>query len=155
MGIALFFLVHYGLFWLAHGFFVLNIPAFASFGATALEPCLDTGVSSGAVCAPDAFGGVAWASVAIAAVALFLSHGASFLFNYVGRREYLTASPSKQLFAPYGRVVVLHLTIIFGAFIAALLGAPIGALLVLVVLKTAFDLGLHLREHGAIPVAVD
>ena len=37
--------------------------------------------------------------------------------------------------------------IIFGSLVAALLGAPIGALIVLVVLKTAFDLGLHLRER--------
>jgi hypothetical protein len=51
------------------------------------------------------------------------------------------------MFAPYGRVVMLHLTIIFGAFIVAILGAPIGALLVLVVVKTVFDLSLHLRQH--------
>jgi hypothetical protein len=51
------------------------------------------------------------------------------------------------MFAPYGRVIVLHLTILFGAFVAALLGAPIGVLIILVVLKTAFDLRLHLREH--------
>jgi hypothetical protein len=52
------------------------------------------------------------------------------------------------MFAPYGRVVMLHLTILFGAFIIAILGAPIGALIVLVVLKTAFDLRLHLRQHA-------
>jgi hypothetical protein len=87
--------------------------------------------------------------VAIGAVALFLSHGASFLFNYVGRGEYLTTSPTRQMMAPYRRVIVLHLTIIFGAFVVAILGAPIGALLVLVGLKIAFDLHLHLREHGS------
>ena len=36
-----------------------------------------------------------------------------------------------------------------GSFLVAFLGAPIGALLVLVVLKTVFDLGLHLRERRA------
>jgi hypothetical protein len=55
----------------------------------------------------------------------------------------------RQMGAPYARVVVLHVTIIFGAFVVAFLGSPIGALLVLVVLKAAFDLGLHLREHRA------
>jgi hypothetical protein len=49
--------------------------------------------------------------------------------------------------APYARVVILHVTIILGAFVVAFLGAPIGALIVLVALKTAFDLGLHLRER--------
>ena len=80
---------------------------------------------------------------------LFLSHGASFLFNYIGRGEYLTASAMRQTAAPYGRVVILHLTILFGAFAVAALGAPIGALLILVGLKTAFDLLLHLRERRA------
>ena len=148
-GLAMFFLVHYGLFWLAHGFFVLNLPAFASFGASVLEPCLDSFSfpDAGAACAPGPFGGLVEPSVAIAAVALFLSHGASFFLNYLGRREYLTASPPAQMFAPYGRVVVLHVTIILGAFVAVFIGAPTGALVVLVILKTAYDLGLHLREH--------
>jgi hypothetical protein len=131
VGMALFFLIHYGLFWIGHGFFVFVLPNFA-----------------GAFGDPSTFGDVAWSSVAIAAVALFLSHGASFLFNYIGRSEYLRTSPPQQMFKPYGRVVVLHLTIIFGAFVAAFLGAPIGILLILVVLKTIFDLGLHLREHS-------
>jgi fumarate reductase subunit D len=39
-------------------------------------------------------------------------------------------------------------TILIGGFVVAFLGAPIGALIVLVVLKTAFDLGLHRREHA-------
>ena len=51
--------------------------------------------------------------------------------------------------------VSLHLTIIFGAMAVAFLGAPIAALVVLLVLKTAFDLRLHLREHhgGVDPLA--
>lgn len=155
--LAVFFVVHYGIFWLVHGIFVFALPVFG--GGFAGSACLDgtlppggplPGTFPGAEsCAGGAFGEVVWPSVAIAAVALFLSHGASFLFNYIGRGEYLTASPARQMAAPYGRVVVLHLTILFGAFVVAILGAPIGALLVLVGLKTAFDLGLHLREHRA------
>ena len=132
---AAFFLIHYGMFWFAHGIFVFALPAFGN----GFE--LDDG--------GNAFGTVNWESVALAGGALFLSHGASFLFNYVGRAEYRTASPAGQMGSVYGRVVVLHLTIIVGSFLVAFLGAPIGALLVLVVLKTAFDLGLHLRERRA------
>lgn len=147
-GLAMFFLFHYGMFWLVHGIFVFALPAFAGGSAfgTGPELCID-GAGLPIACPPDAFGEVVWSSVLIGAVALFLSHGASFFLNYIGRGEYVTASPSGQLASVYGRVVVLHLTIIFGAFVIALLGAPIGALLVLVVLKTAFDLGLHLRER--------
>lgn|SRR5262245_5688423 len=164
MGLAAFFVLHYGIFWLVHGIFVFALPTFGAFGGAAgdafgggtiecvpgnlpagLDPSLIPGFETCAAASP--FGEVVWSSVLIAAVALFISHGASFLFNYVGRREYLTASPTRQMGAAYGRVVVLHLTILLGSFAIALIGAPIGALVVLVVLKTAFDLQLHLREH--------
>jgi hypothetical protein len=150
-GIAILFAFHYGMFWLVHGIFVFALPAFG--GASSFVPmnggdvCFDP---SGFVieCRSGAFGEVVWPSVLIGGIALFLSHGASFFLNYIGRGEYLTASPGRQVGSVYGRVVVLHLTILFGAFVVAFLGSPIGALLVLVVLKTAFDLGLHLRERG-------
>jgi hypothetical protein len=128
--LTLFFLVHYGLFWLVHGLFVFALPSFSALAGEHNE-----------------FGEIAWSSVAIGAVALFISHGASFLFTYLGRGEYLRTSAPAQMVAPYGRVVVLHLTIIFGAFVAALLGAPIGALVILVVLKTLLDLRIHLATH--------
>ena len=148
---AIFFSFHYGMFWLGHGIFVFALPAFAGvgFGPSRVGPgdiCQDaTGFPI--PCPDSTFGEIVWASVLLGGIALFLSHGASFLLNYIGRAEYVTASPTNQMFSVYGRVIVLHLTIILGSVIAAVLGAPIGALLVLVVLKTAFDLGLHLREH--------
>ena len=160
--LAVFFVIHYGLFWLVHGIFVFAIPTFVG----AMRPaCLagppflpgfpeDPGFGAAGACASP-FGEVVWSNVAIAAVALFLSHGASFLLNYVGRREYLTTSPLRQMYAPYGRVVVLHMTIIFGAIFAAFLGAPIVALIVLIVLKTALDLRLHLREHREAPATAE
>jgi hypothetical protein len=158
-GLSIFFLVHYGLFWLGHGFFVFALPMFSgmatgSFGSGACDspifpepgefpmPIGDAGTCGGA------FGEVAWGSVLIGAAALFLSHGASFLLNYVGNGEYQRTSAPRQMSSAYGRVIVLHLTILFGGFVVAFLGAPIGLLLVLVVLKTALDLGLHRREHA-------
>lgn len=163
-GLAIFFAIHYGVFWVVHGIFVFALPAFG-FGAgdgagvgSGGVPCANgpfdsIGLPNSAAdlpgCATGAFGDVIWSNVALAGVALFLSHGASFLFNYIGRGEYLVASPSRQMGSAYGRVFVLHLTIIFGSLVVAFLGAPIGALLILVGLKTAFDLGLHLREHRA------
>jgi len=60
--------------------------------------------------------------------------------------------------APYARLFILHITIILGAMAIAFTGAPAAAVLVLVVLKTALDLGLHLAEHRgpqAITWAVD
>jgi len=159
VGLSMFFAFHYGMFWLVHGIFVFALPAFGdSFGVGSGSPCIDNpfepegfpafgpGLPS---CADGVFGDVIWSNVLLAAAVLFLSHGASFVFNYIGRGEYITTSAARQMFSPYGRVVVLHVTIIVGSIVAAFLGAPIGALLVLIGLKTAFDLGLHLREHGS------
>lgn len=148
---AVWFLVHYGVFWLGHGVFVFALPNFAF---TSGPVCLDslpggfpTDATLAPSCAASPFGEIVWSNVAFAGVALFLSHGASFFLNYIGKKEYLTTVAVRQAFAPYGRVVILHLTILFGAFIVAILGAPIGLLLLLVVLKTAFDLQLHLRAN--------
>jgi hypothetical protein len=80
-------------------------------------------------------------------VGLAISHGVSFWTNYLGRGEYRRLSPAEVMAQPYGRLVILHLTIILGAFVSIFLGTPIGSLLVLVVLKTALDLYFHLRQH--------
>ena len=132
-----FFVVHYGLFWVAHGVFVLiALPLmFTSFSGGA-EP------TAGDVVAALDLGTMAWALLV-----LVISHGASFLFNWLWGGERLTSTPAAQMMAPYGRVVVLHVTIVIGAFVVAILGQPIGALLVLVVLKTIADLAGHLAER--------
>jgi hypothetical protein len=146
-----FFCVHYGIFWLGHGVFVLLfLPAIAGFSSA---------VESGATFTPGGLGlpGVFTDPVVTTgpradvllwgALGLLVSHVASFFLNYISRREYLTRSAAGQMFAPYARVVVLHLTIIFGGIVTVFLGQPIGALVVLVALKTILDLALHLREH--------
>jgi hypothetical protein len=157
VGQVLFFLVHYGMFWLVHGVFVFTLTTFASFGGvdgTFIDPRLDPGFG-------PAFGGLDgdplrrasgpdMTAVAWGALGLAISRGASFVVNYVGRREYLRVSVAEQMFAPYGRLVILHLTIILGAFLSLTLGSPVGAIVILVLIKTIVDLGLHVREHAAV-----
>ena len=152
--LAIFFVMHYGIFWFVHGIFIFLLPQFLGSNPTCAGPSFPGGAPPPFPLPADltnsctgAFGDIVWSNVLIAGVALFISHGASFLFNYVGRAEYLATTPMRQMGAPYGRVMILHVTIIFGAFAVAALGAPIGALLILVALKTIFDLTLHLRER--------
>ena len=80
-------------------------------------------------------------------IGLAISHGVSFWMNYLGRGEYRALSPAQLMTQPYGRLVIMHVTIIIGAFVSGFLGTPLGSLLVLVVLKTALDLYFHLRQH--------
>jgi hypothetical protein len=51
------------------------------------------------------------------------------------------------MFAPYGRLVILHVTIILGGMAIAFTGAPAAAIAILVALKTILDVGFHLAEH--------
>ena len=85
--------------------------------------------------------------LAIAVVILAISHGVSFYLNFIRAGEYRRVSAAELMMRPYGRVVVLHMTILVGAFAIAATGAPVAALVVLVAIKTAIDLGLHLAEH--------
>jgi hypothetical protein len=124
-----FFVVHYGIFWVVHGLFVLTLPQLQAFGDESAGLTSDPG------------------AVLFVLVGLFISHYASYRLNYIGRGEYLRTSVSAQMGAPYGRLVVLHVTIIIGGMAIAFTGAPSAAVLILVLLKTALDLGLHLAEH--------
>lgn len=137
-----FFIFHYGIFWIVHGVFVVVL--FGVFGGEAF-----TGFYSDTpgMVNLEGFRGFDPVGVAIAAAALALSHGASFFVNFVGNKEYLNIAPDKQMFRPYSRVVVLHVTILGGGFLAAYLGTPLASLVLMVVLKTAIDLWTHLKEH--------
>jgi len=130
--LMVFFAFHYGMFWAVHGLFV-----FVLFGRSA-DPFSGTS-DSFAMSLPE------WWM--FAAISLFLSHGVSFFTNFLGKREYLAVSPSEQMGQPYSRVMVLHVTILAGGFLVAMLGTPIAALVLLVVLKIAIDVRAHLKEH--------
>ncbi len=137
-----FFCVHYGLFTYVHGVFV-----FLLIGGQ--KPQSGFGLSVPTVLAALREQGLAWA-----VVALIVSHGFSFLHNYVAGGEYLRISLQQLMSQPYGRVVVLHLAVLGGGFLILSLGSPVGALVILIALKTALDLRAHLAERrrlGAIP----
>lgn len=141
-----FFTVHYGMFTLVHGIFV-----FALFGGVMFPDANPNPVSP-----EDLFEGnwlvlesVVWQyHLQWAVLALFLSHGFSFVYNYLGKGEYRRTNLGQLMSAPYHRVIVLHVVILAGGFCTMLLGAPILALALLVVLKTTVDLVAHQNEHA-------
>jgi hypothetical protein len=87
------------------------------------------------------------AGLTLPVAALVASHGFSFFHNYLGGGEYQRVFLPQLMFRPYGRIVVLHLTVLLGGFLVMALGAPVAAIVLLVGLKTAIDLGAHLRER--------
>jgi len=62
------------------------------------------------------------------------------------RREFKDSVPAVQLFAPYSRVMVMHIVVLFGAFLIEFLGSPIYAVVLLVVIKIVIDIAAHIRE---------
>lgn len=87
------------------------------------------------------------------AAALFVSHAVSFALNFIGRREYQGETVSGLMSAPYKRIMLLHLTLIFGGWVAMLVDSPAPAVALLIGLKIIADLHAHTREHGALPAS--
>jgi hypothetical protein len=156
--LVLFFIMHYGGFCGIHGFFVLGLTGFggespeltpgADWPGPLVFPQMLLNVARQVLAAaPDA---LLWA-----VAALLLSHGVSFLLNYIGNRENAGQTTNTIMTAPYKRIVVLHIAIIAGGFLVMSLGSPVGLLIALVALKIAMDIMLHRRSHRRHPVSAD
>lgn len=78
-------------------------------------------------------------------IALMISHGYSLITNYYMRGEYKVTIPVKQMFTPYPRVMIIHMTILIGAILLTF--APKILIIPFIILKTLVDLGFHVRAH--------
>lgn len=130
-----FFCFHYGMFTFVHGIFV-----FGFFGGYFTEGAGFPDENALFTAIRDT--GLGWAILA-----LLISHTVSFVMNYIGKGEYKKTNPQELMGQPYGRVVLLHITIVAGGFLVMALGSPIFALLILILLKIFIDIQAHIREH--------
>jgi len=115
-----FFIVHFGIFTFGHAAFV-----FSFFGTD--NP--------------------SFKNLLPALFPLFISHGVSLFVNFIKNKEYQRVSFDSLFFQPYKRVVIMHLTIIFGAWIATAFHLPSLVLVVLIFLKISVDIFFHKKEH--------
>ncbi len=143
-----FFLIHFGGFCAVHGLFIMALlvdenmsfmegeswPLFLVFVQLLVEV-----VRKVLSYAPPAW--------LVAFAALFISHGISFVQNFIIGGERETATIQALMGEPYGRIVVLHIAIIFGGFAVIALGESSALLLLLVALKLGMDITLHRRQH--------
>ena len=83
-----------------------------------------------------------------ALLAFFISHGISYFTNFISRHEYRGREINQQMGQPYKRIIIMHVTIIFGGFLVMALNTPLPALLLLIILKLLADLKAHLSEHA-------
>lgn len=85
-----------------------------------------------------------FAKILPAVVSFAISHGISFVSNFLGKREFKRVSPEKVFWGAISRTWVIHVSLIAGAAITFLFKYPRGFTMVLIVAKTAFDLKAHL-----------
>ncbi len=127
VGLAPFFALHYGVFTLVHGFFAVIMAVLVG-----LEGGID--------------------QVLLLSLVIAVSHVVSLAMNWFGRGERLVVGAGTAAFAPYPRMLVLHVGIILGF---VLIGGPnatdhggqVTAVAVLCGLKTLVDLLFHLGTH--------
>jgi len=127
--LSVFFAFHYGMFCVGHYLFLQStyqsLPNFGEILPALLSPVLF------------------WSLLG-----LTLSHMVSMLVNFYGKGEFKSRSPNAQMFIPYSRIVLLHMVIIFSGFVTIAAGQGVATLILLVLLKIAFDLAAHIIEHS-------
>ena len=143
-----FFTIHYGGFMAVHGFFILMIFSKSEGPPMGGEswPCFFVFLQMLINVAGQMYS-IIPSQMKIAVLALFISHGISFVYNYLLKREFVNANPGKLMSSPYSRVVVMHIAILAGGFIVMAIGSPAVLLIALVGLKTILDVKLHLHGH--------
>ena len=149
-----FFCFHYGAFCGAHGFFLLAF--------------LDLSDNTGDILSGDGWPFfLVFMQILVATiqtvwqtrsevlfwplVGLGLSHGVSFIQNYIGKGEFKRATLQQLMQQPYKRIMLMHLVIIAGGFAVIALGSPLPMLVLIVIGKIALDIHLHRREHRTQP----
>jgi hypothetical protein len=136
--LTILFVAHYGAFCLLHGAvlfatFVIGDVA-RSGGLVGIDPA-DLFARAGLTL--DLGSELAWSGGALLA-----AYVGQFFGVWVRRRQWRQAEPRKQMFEPYGRLVVLHITLIVAAIPVMAWGEPVAAVLAMAGLKCGLELGL-------------
>ncbi len=134
LGMVPFFLVHYGMFMSGHLSFILIM--FGGIGQ--VRNANLTGYLAGSQ-------SVIWFLLSF--ISFFISHGISYYENFLGKQEYQKLRITDIMFQPYVRIIVMHLTILFGGFISLALNNSSLVIFVFVLLKIWLDVGAHNKVH--------
>jgi hypothetical protein len=145
-----FFCVHYGGFCAVHGVFLTT---FFKIGTTT-SPFDNSGDWWGPFIFIQLLLSLIaklWASrppeMIWAVLGLLISHGVSFVENYILGKEYRTATIKELMHKPYQRIIVMHIAIIAGGIFIMKFDSPAPLLFILIILKIFFDLHLHKKSH--------
>ncbi|MEO0883760.1 MAG: DUF6498-containing protein [Pseudomonadota bacterium] len=132
-----FFTVHYGMFCFVHGVFLAS---FATMGTpdetteffspiTIFQTALSSGQNMVTFLAVIA----AW-------------HVAVFILDDIMRGQFRRTSLEKEMMAPYGNLIVLHIALLLGGGLTMALGDPLLGVLALVLLRAAWGIFMDMRR---------
>ncbi|MGD9350104.1 MAG: DUF6498-containing protein [Desulfobacterales bacterium] len=145
-----FFCVHFGGFCAVHGVFLL---VFFKIGSPD-DAMADSGAWLGPFIFLQLLYGVVmqlWHSrppgLEWPAVGLFVSHGISFIKNFINGQQYLSLKMKDIMMRPYKRIILMHVAIIIGGVLIMKLGSPLALLCVLILLKIGLDIWLHVKSY--------
>ncbi|WP_135210859.1 DUF6498-containing protein [Vitreimonas flagellata] len=128
---SVFFTFHYGLFCLVHGIFVISMFGEAENGAFMGDSLFDVAGAVRGLFATQMNLAVGFASIMLWQVVQFIL--------FLVRGDAARTNPLELMGAPYPRIIVLHVAIIFGGFLLMALNVPAGGYVVLALVKTAYD----------------
>jgi hypothetical protein len=134
-----FFIFHFGIFCAAHGAILMGFAVGTQMGSD-----LAMGASGVVTIVRELLtqSGMVWGLAG-----MVLSHGVSFVLNFLIGGELRRTDVRTLMGQPYARVMILHVVIIFGAIAVLQLGQPVWALALLVAVKIAVDVTAHLAER--------
>ena len=142
LGLSVFFVFHYGLFCMVHGTFLMGFAAFASGPqAMAAIPLMDLqgmftfSLNSGLH--------VDWILYTIVGFQALL-----FVWEFLIKGEWKNSNPMAEMFAPYGRIIVLHFGLFLGAGALFVLGQPMIGVLALIVFRAIWGVITNAGRAG-------
>jgi len=131
-----FFVAHYGIFCTVHGALIWTFANGFGDGPdlSQLSPLLIGQFFSNAVMLANLF--------VIVAFHLYL-----FVAFWLLPGHWRQEKTNEIMASPYGRIIVIHLTILVGGFITVSLGEPLYMVVLLALLKTLMELGVSLASN--------
>nr|WP_321360881.1 DUF6498-containing protein [uncultured Hyphomonas sp.] len=136
-----FFTVHYGMFCFGHGVF---LSAFAGSktgnvapGFGGMRTLVDWALGTGPY--------MLWFVGAIILINMLF-----YLIDFIGRGDFRNTQLPAEMFAPYGRIVTLHVAIILGAGLMLAFGQPLLGVLILIMLRVGFGMFLNMLRQRKI-----
>lgn len=131
-------------FFILHYFFFIMVQAvflFAFLKGHGIENLLEIPLAFWQTLSANNF------EIGLTVMSIFGSHLYSFLFNYIGNKEYEKIGLPILMFQPYIRIFIQQFVVIVGIILMTIFNTPTVFVLLLVFLKIIADATMHIKIH--------